>query len=154
MTSYGVDSTPTSDNVGENVDPYTQIENADALALVVNAVQKCERDYHNEFVRKLEKRYLAYRGLMQDDGQGSSDPTEQWRSQITTRRLAGTRRRPRCRPASHWFPAPSSRAPGSVPMGPESAYTCSAICTTRTMRTCDLNAVGCVRAAVVEVRPS
>jgi hypothetical protein len=84
LTSYGVDSTPTSDNVGENVDPYTQIENADALALVVNAVQKCERDYHNEFVRKLEKRYLAYRGLMQDDGQGSSDPTEQWRSQITT----------------------------------------------------------------------
>jgi hypothetical protein len=69
-----------------NVDPYTQVPNYDALTLVVNAVQKCERDYHNEFVRKVEKRYMSYRGLMQDSDlmQADSDPTEQWRSQITT----------------------------------------------------------------------
>jgi len=69
-----------------NTDPYTQVENADALTLVVNAVQKCERDYHNEFIRKVEKRYLAYRGLTQDseNSQANTDPTEDWRSQITT----------------------------------------------------------------------
>ena len=85
MSSYGTVTT-TGDNAAENVDPYTQIENADALTLVVQAVMKCERDYHNRFVEKVEKRYLAYRGLLQDsDTQGSSsDPTEQWRSQITT----------------------------------------------------------------------
>jgi hypothetical protein len=75
-----------SQNDERNRDPYTQVVNADALTLVVNAVQKCERDYHNAFVEKVEKRYLAYRGLMQDDemAQADPDPSEQWRSQITT----------------------------------------------------------------------
>ena len=70
----------------ENTDPYTQQVNADALSLVVNAVQKCERDYHDEFIRKVEKRYLAYRGLLQDSqrAEQNPDPTEDWRSQITT----------------------------------------------------------------------
>jgi hypothetical protein len=75
---------PNSNASDGNVDPYSQVQNADALTLVVNAVQKCERDYHNEFVRKVEKRYLAYRGLSQDDEQANPDPTEAWRSQITT----------------------------------------------------------------------
>ena len=70
----------------QNTDLYTQQANSDALDLVVNAVEKCERDYHDEFIRKVEKRYLAYRGLLQDSdrGQQDADPTEDWRSQITT----------------------------------------------------------------------
>jgi hypothetical protein len=75
-----------SQTLAANVDPYTQTENADALSLVVNAVEKCERDYHDEFIRKVERRYLAYRGLAQDEdlGQTDPDPTEAWRSAVTT----------------------------------------------------------------------
>ena len=65
-----------------NTDPYTQEENADALNLVVRAVEKCERDYHDELVRKIEKRYLAYRGLVEVSSQ-SDDPSESWRSEVT-----------------------------------------------------------------------
>ena len=90
MTSYAgsekADTAQTRQPLTDNTDPYTQIENADALTLVVNAVQKCERDYHNVFINKLEKRYLAYRGLAQDGDleQTNPDPSEDWRSQITT----------------------------------------------------------------------
>lgn len=63
-------------------DPYTQEESKDALNLVVRAVEHCERDYHDEFVRKVEKRYLAYRGLV-DASTRSTDPTEGWRSEVT-----------------------------------------------------------------------
>ena len=65
-----------------NVDPYTQTENADALNLVVNAVQQCERDYHDELVRKIEKRYLAYRGMV-EQSKKDPDPSEDWRSEVT-----------------------------------------------------------------------
>lgn len=64
-------------------DPYSQEESPDALNLVVRAVEKAEREYHDEFVRKVEKRYLAYRGLVEKSTK-SSDATEEWRSEVTT----------------------------------------------------------------------
>jgi len=63
--------------------PYTSEKVDDALNLVTTAVQRCETDYHDEFVRKVEKRYQAYRGLI-DSSTESDDPSEDWRSEVTT----------------------------------------------------------------------
>jgi hypothetical protein len=62
----------------KNTDLYTGDENPDALNLVVRSVERCERDYHDEFVRKVEKRYLAYRGLVE-----AIPDDEDWRSNVT-----------------------------------------------------------------------
>src|SRR5215471_14761105 len=62
--------------------PYTEEKVDDALQLVVSSVERAERDYHDEFVRKVEKRYQAYRGLI--DSTESDDPSEDWRSEVTT----------------------------------------------------------------------
>jgi len=68
--------------VARNDDLYTGDENAGALDLVVRAVERCERDYHDDFVRKVEKRYMSYRGIVENNSTGS-DPAEDWRSQVT-----------------------------------------------------------------------
>src|SRR5262245_12929847 len=59
-------------------DLYDGSEQADAVKLVVKAVEDCERRYHDAFIEKVERRYAAYRGL--------ADPveTEDWHSNITT----------------------------------------------------------------------
>ena len=65
--------------MADNTDLYTADDNPDALNLVVRSVERCERDYHDEFVRKVEKRYLAYRGLVE-----TQPDQEDWHSNITT----------------------------------------------------------------------
>jgi hypothetical protein len=62
-------------------DLYDQTQVDDAVALVVKAVEDCERRYHDEFVRKVEKRYLAYRGLTE---QTPAPDEDDWHSMITT----------------------------------------------------------------------
>jgi hypothetical protein len=70
--------------------PYSQEQAADAVTLVRRAVEECERSYHDSFIRKVEKRYLAYRGLAQSEPtSGGKDEAhlpddEDWRSEITT----------------------------------------------------------------------
>ena len=74
--------------------PYSQETVTDAVALVTRAVEECERVYHDAFIRKVEKRYLSYRGLAQNESQasnGQDDPgfqrpedNEDWHSDITT----------------------------------------------------------------------
>lgn len=64
-------------------DAYTDGEYADAVQLVVAAVTRCERDYHDAFVEKVEARYEAYRGLASDSGK-SPPPDEDWHSNVTT----------------------------------------------------------------------
>lgn len=62
-----------------------------AVALVVKSVEDCERRYHDAFVEKVERRYLSYRGLLDDgrnSGDGGKDATrndeEDWHSNVTT----------------------------------------------------------------------
>jgi hypothetical protein len=62
----------------------------DAVALVVKAVEDCERRYHDAFVEKVERRYMSYRGLI-DDGKGGTGgkdtprlDEEDWHSNVTT----------------------------------------------------------------------
>ena len=61
--------------------PYTTEKVSSALELVVNAVQRCETDYHDDLVTKIEKRYNAYRGLVEDSVKAADD---EWRSEVTT----------------------------------------------------------------------
>ena len=63
-------------------DLYDQSELSDSVRLVVKAVEDCERRYHDEFVRKVEKRYLAYRGLVEQEPNASSE--DDWHSAVTT----------------------------------------------------------------------
>jgi hypothetical protein len=77
---------------GTEVVPYSQEQVTDAVQLVRRAVEDCERIYHDAFIRKVEKRYLAYRGLTQaaSNAQNGSDTGfqnpdgEDWRSEVTT----------------------------------------------------------------------
>jgi hypothetical protein len=74
--------------------PYSQEQVTDPVTLVRRAVEDCERIYHDAFIRKVEKRYLAYRGLAENKtpiSQGQDDPYyrrpedgEDWHSDITT----------------------------------------------------------------------
>src|SRR5215472_14243253 len=74
--------------------PYSQEQVTDPVTLVRRAVEDCERIYHDQFIRKVEKRYLAYRGLADEKApvtQGQDDPYyrrpedgEDWHSDITT----------------------------------------------------------------------
>jgi hypothetical protein len=63
-------------------DPYDLAQSADAVQLVVRAVENCERRYHDAFIEKVERRYDAYRGLAesQEDDRQPAD----WHSEITT----------------------------------------------------------------------
>ena len=63
--------------------PYTRDETADALNLVVNAVQDCERHYHDAFVQKVEARYDAYRGLVSYGEDRRYEEDEDWHSDVT-----------------------------------------------------------------------
>jgi hypothetical protein len=61
--------------------PYTQTEVDGPLELVVQAVQQCERRYHDAFVDRVETRYNAYRGLAEPL---ATDDEEDWHSNVTT----------------------------------------------------------------------
>ena len=62
-------------------DLYDNTKLDSAVELVVKAVEDCERRYHDAFVETTERRYLAYRGMAEDDG---SVDAEDWHSAITT----------------------------------------------------------------------
>jgi hypothetical protein len=62
---------------------YTQTEVDGDLELVVNAVQLCERRYHDAFVDKVEARYAAYRGLAESSTFNVPDD-EDWHANVTT----------------------------------------------------------------------
>jgi hypothetical protein len=62
-------------------DLYDQSETPNAVGLVVKAVEDCERRYHDAFIERVERRYLAYRGLAE------ATPTvdeDDWHSKVTT----------------------------------------------------------------------
>jgi len=64
-------------------DLYDETEVADAVGLVVKAVEDCERGYHDNWVEKVERRYDAYRALTTPDlARGEDD--EDWHSNVTT----------------------------------------------------------------------
>ena len=63
--------------------PYSQEEVTDPVTLVRRAVEDCENNYHDAFIGKVEKRYLAYRGLTQVPAGERSDD-DSWRSEVTT----------------------------------------------------------------------
>ena len=65
-------------------DPYDRVELADAVQLVVKAVQDCERRYHDAFVQRVERRYNSYRGLAETGNEKSTPDDEDWHSNITT----------------------------------------------------------------------
>jgi hypothetical protein len=70
-------------------DPYDLTEVDSAKELVVKAVEDCEKRYHNAFVEKVERRYRAYRALVEPkEGSGGKDSTyredEDWHSNVTT----------------------------------------------------------------------
>ena len=71
-------------------DLYDDSEQADAVRLVVKAVEDCERRYHDSFVEKVERRYMSYRGLAEVEGGGSEGKDwkgpeeEDWHSNVTT----------------------------------------------------------------------
>jgi hypothetical protein len=70
-------------------DLYTQEKLADPVRLVVSAVESCERRYHDAFVRRVERRYMAYRGLAEEPEPGGGKDThgdveEDWHSNVTT----------------------------------------------------------------------
>lgn len=62
-------------------DLYDRSKLDDAVDLVVKAVEDCERTYHDAFVEKVERRYLAYRGLTEE---GDDVDPDDWHSNITT----------------------------------------------------------------------
>jgi len=68
-------------------DAYTREELPDALQLVNRAVERAEQSYHDEFVRKVERRYRAYRGLaepvLNSRNTGGKDVEDDWHSDIT-----------------------------------------------------------------------
>jgi hypothetical protein len=72
--------------LADNTAAYTEIDNATPLDLVVNAVQECERRYHDVMVRKIERRYAAYRGISDPvtENQQKAPASEDWHSNITT----------------------------------------------------------------------
>ena len=69
------------------IDAYTREELPDALQLVNRAVERAEQSYHDEFVRKVERRYRAYRGLAEpatgSRSTGGRDEEPDWHSDIT-----------------------------------------------------------------------
>ena len=67
-------------------DLYDEVEVADAVQLVVKAVQDCERRYHDAFIEKVEARYDAYRGLADpapSSSANTNDEDEDWHSNVT-----------------------------------------------------------------------
>lgn len=66
------------------VDIYDQSEQADAVQLVVKAVTDCERRYHDLFIRRVERRYLSYRGLTSAEDSERAKDEDDWHSQVTT----------------------------------------------------------------------
>jgi len=68
-------------------DAYTREELPDALQLVNRAVERAEQSYHDEFVRKVERRYRAYRGfaepVLNSRNTGGKDVEDDWHSDIT-----------------------------------------------------------------------
>ena len=67
----------------KNVDLYDESKHPDAVHLVVNAVEDCERGYHDAFVEKVERRYDAYRALS-SQAAGETEKDEDWHSNVTT----------------------------------------------------------------------
>jgi len=67
--------------MSQNVDPYTEIEAADALGLVTGAMNEAER-FSTSYVQKVEARYRAYRGIA--EARKSGQEIEAWRSNLTT----------------------------------------------------------------------
>ena len=65
-------------------DLYTQEKTAGPVELVVKAVERAERDYHDAFIQKVEARYAAYRGLSDQPQSSSSSDEEDWHSEVTT----------------------------------------------------------------------
>jgi hypothetical protein len=71
-------------------DLYSGEKLDDAVKLVVSAVERAERQYHDRFIEKIERRYLAYRGLADNGGKGGGkddfrrDDEEDWHSNVTT----------------------------------------------------------------------
>jgi hypothetical protein len=69
-------------------DLYDQSKQSNAVGLVVKAVEDCERRYHDAFVEKVERRYLAYRGLAEasssSGGKDISSDADDWHSNVTT----------------------------------------------------------------------
>ena len=67
------------------IDPYEQSKVDGPKELVVQAVEACERKYHNAFVEKVERRYDAYRGITSPatGGDGGRDVKDDWHSDIT-----------------------------------------------------------------------
>ena len=61
-----------------------------AAQLVVKAVEDCERRYHDRFVEKVERRYLSYRALTENERPGRRDDwprpddEDDWHSNVTT----------------------------------------------------------------------
>jgi len=64
-------------------DLYDQSELADAVRLVVKAVEDSERRYHDAFVERVERRYMAYRGLA-DESPNPAPDDDDWHSNVTT----------------------------------------------------------------------
>ena len=54
-------------------------EDRDAIEMVVRSTEGCERDWHNVFCGKVEKRWAAYRGMKQKELEETSDD---WRSKV------------------------------------------------------------------------
>ena len=65
-------------------DVYDESKLPDAVSLVVKAVTDCENRYHNVFVEKVERRYLAYRGLTEAGESTPSTDEDDWHSNVTT----------------------------------------------------------------------
>ena len=62
-------------------DLYDQTQTSDAVGLVRKAVEDCERRYHDDFIRRTERRYNSYRALAEET---PSSNEEDWHSQVTT----------------------------------------------------------------------
>jgi hypothetical protein len=65
------------------VDLYDHSLQADAVRLVVKAVEDCENQYHDAFVERVERRYNAYRALSQQTADRVEEG-EDWHSDVTT----------------------------------------------------------------------
>jgi hypothetical protein len=73
--------------VGTETSAYTQTKVNGPLELVVQAVRLCEERYHDAFVERVERRYAAYRGLVDEtssDAARKSGDEEDWHSNVTT----------------------------------------------------------------------
>jgi hypothetical protein len=69
---------------GGEVSAYSQNVVAGPLDLVVQAINDCERRYHDVMVQRIERRYDAYRGLTDQLPRGDQPQDEDWHSNVTT----------------------------------------------------------------------